>query len=66
MFGEGNILVNLGRKRRGLLEESEKDEITWPGGVNMEKLGLVKEGKSWRQKGAGKVGELVGLIKWSL
>lgn len=31
------MFVNLGRKRRGLLEESEKDEISWPRGVNMEK-----------------------------
>ena len=37
MFGEGSVLVNLGRKRRGLLEDAEKDGITWPRGVNIEK-----------------------------
>ena len=35
MFGEGSVLVNLGRKRRGLLEDAEKDGITWPRGVYM-------------------------------
>lgn len=42
MFGEGSVLVNLGRKRRGLLEDAEKDGITWPRGVNMEKAWYIQ------------------------
>ena len=58
MFGEGNILANPGRKRRGLLEETEKDGITGPSGVNKEKawyiqgrekLEIVVEGERYKQ-----------------